>query len=389
MKDGNATTPLTNEILAELSCDQKSPCLSLYQTTHRKHPENRQDPIRFRNLVKELEASLGHQYLVAETRALLEPFEALTHNVEFWEHTLDGLAVLSGPGIFRVLTIPQTVTELVVVADSFHTKPLRRFLQSVDRYQILGLSLDKIRLFEGNRYAIHELELAAGVPHTIEDALGKELTEPYQTVASYGGVGGASNRMHHGQGGKADEVDIDSIRFFRAVDRAIQEHYSRPSGLPLILAALPEHHHLFHEVSQNPMLVAESIRFNPDSISVEELCSLAWQVFEPRYQARLISLSQEFEEARSKGTGSDELMFVPAASISGRVATLLIDGDQQLAGRLNGTTGLVELAMPGEPSSDDVFDDLGELVASKGGTVLVIPSAHMPSRNGLAAIYRH
>lgn len=139
---------LTHQLFAELSAIRQQPCLSLYQPTHRRHPNNQQDPIRFRNLVKELETSLRTSHSAAETKLFLEPFESLAHDTDFWNHTLDGLAVLGAPGIFRVIRIPQSVNEFVAVANSFHTKPLRRFLQSVDRYQVLGLSLDKIRLFE-------------------------------------------------------------------------------------------------------------------------------------------------------------------------------------------------------------------------------------------------
>jgi len=38
------------------------------------------------------------------------------------------------------------------VADSFHTKPLLRVLQSADRYQILALNRHEAKLYEGNRY---------------------------------------------------------------------------------------------------------------------------------------------------------------------------------------------------------------------------------------------
>lgn len=282
------------------------------------------------------------------------------------------------------------VAELVVVADSFHTKPLRRFVQSTDRYQVLGLSLDKIRLFEGNRHALDELELFAGIPRTIADVLGGELTEPHLTVGSYGGIGGeSSNPMRHGHGEKADEAGNDADRFFRAVDRAITEHYSKPSGLPLILAALPEHHHLFHQVSQNPLLVEDGIRFNPDSLVADELRSLAWQAAEPRYQARLTALREEFEQAHHNGRGSDDLSQVAEASAAGRVETLLIDADRQIVGRLDSATGRVELASLSEPDTDDLLDDLAEMVAKMGGTVLVIAAERMPSGTGLAAIYRY
>ncbi len=382
-------TVLTNELVAELASRHEPPCLSLYQPTHRRHPDNRQDPIRFRNLVKELKISLQRTHPAAETRLLLEPFDALADDHDFWTHTLDGLAVLGGLGLFYVFRLQRPVSELVVVADSFHTKPLRRFLQSADRYQVLGLSLHKIRLFEGNRDVLDEVALAAGVPRTLTEALGDELTEPHLTVASYGGVGGAHTPMHHGHGGKTDEVDIDADRFFRAIDRAVLEHHSRPSGLPLMLAALPEHHHRFHQVSHNPFLMVEGLASNPDALSIDELRQRAWQVVEPQYHARLAALADEYAAAKAKGLGSDDLAQVAQAAASGRVATLLIEADRQIAGRFDIGTGQLDFEERHHPRVDDLLGDLGELVGKRGGRVLVIPAERMPTPTGLAAIYRH
>ncbi len=382
-------TMLTSELVAELGADHQPPCLSLYQPTHRCHPENQQDSIRFRNLVKELGTSLRQKYPAAETRLLLEPFDALADDHDFWNHTLDGLAVLGGPGLFHVFRLQRPVAELVVVADSFHTKPLRRLQQSVDRYQVLGLSLHKIQLFEGTRDALDEIDPASGVPRTITEALGDELSEPHSTVASYGGVGQGSTPMHHGQGGKKDEVDIDADRFFRAIDRAILESHSRPSGLPLMLAALPEHHSRFHQVSHNPFLMTEGLNINPDALSIDELRERAWQVVEPQYHTRLATLADEFAAAKSKGLGSDDLGQVAQAAASGRVATLLIEADRQIAGRLDSATGQAELADLSHPQVDDLLDDLGGLVEKMGGRVLVIPAERMPGQTGLAATYRH
>jgi hypothetical protein len=87
---------LTIESLAELASVQQPPCLSLYQPTHRSRPENQQDPIRFRNLVKELEISLRQKYPAVETRLPLERFAALAHDDAFWNRAREGLAVLGG-----------------------------------------------------------------------------------------------------------------------------------------------------------------------------------------------------------------------------------------------------------------------------------------------------
>lgn len=380
---------LTVESLAELTSAHHKPCLSLYQPTHRHRPENQQDPIRFRNLVKELERSLRQRDSVVDTPLLLEPFEALARDQDFWNSTLDGLAVLSGPGLLRVFRIQRPVAELAIVADNFHTKPLRRFLQSVGRYQVLGLSLRRIQLFEGNRDVLDEIELTSGVPGTITEALGDELTEPHLTVASYGGAGGESTPMRHGHGGKTDEADVDAERFFRAVDRAVSEYHSQPSGLPLILAALAEHHHLFRRVSHNSLLMADGLTINPDTLPIDELRERAWQVVEPQYEARLAALVDAFEQARSNERGSDDLERVAEAAAAGRVETLLIEAERQVAGRVDHATGRIELADLSHPQVDDLLDDLGELVEKMAGRVFVIPAERMPGRTGLAASFRY
>jgi len=303
--------------------------------------------------------------------------------------TTQSLAVLGGPGLFRVFRLQRPVAELAIVADSFHLKPLKRFLQSVAHYQVLGLSLQKVQLFEGDRETLDEIELASGVPQTISEALGDELTEPVSAITSQGCFGGASASMHHGHGGRKDEMDGDTEKFFRAVDRAVLEHHSRPSGLPLILAALPEHHDLFHQISHNPFLMAEGLPINPDVLPINELRERAWKVVEPQYQARLTKLTEEFEEARSKGHGNDDVSLVAQAAAEGRVATLLIEADRQIAGRLDFSTGQVEVADLSNPHVDNLLDDLGELVEKMGGKVLVMSADQMPSPTGLAAIYRY
>jgi len=384
--------------LAELASFATPPCLSLYQPTHRHHPDNLQDPIRYRHGLDALEASLRQHYPAAETRELLKPFEALAHDHDFWQHTLDGLAVLGGAGLFRVFRLQRAVPELAIVAGSFHTKPLRRFLQSVGRYQVLGLSRHRVQLFEGDRNVLDEIALGEGVPGTIEDALGDEFTDPHLTSSSYGGVGsvhgggvhGSGNMaMRHGQGGKKDEVDGDAERFFRAVDRAVLEHHSKPSGLPLLLAALPEYHHVFHQLSHNPQLLEAGLLFNPERVPIDELRARAWDAVEPRHVAQQQAWAEAFGVARSRGMGSDDLAQVAEAAAAGRVAMLLIESGRQIGGSLDRASGGIEVAPLRNPDVDDLLDDIGELVETMGGEVVVMPADRMPVDTGLAATFRY
>ena len=195
--------------------------------------------------------------------------------------------------------------------------------------------------------------------------------------------------MHHGHGGKSDEIDKDMEKFFRAIDRSILEHHSRPSGLPLMLAALTEHHSVFRKVSQNPFLMKEGININPDALSIDELRERAWRIVEPQYLSRLNQLVEEFRQAKPSGLASDELAEASLAALSGRVTTLLIEAEREVPGHIDTETGHVEFADLSHPHVDDLLDDLGQLVLDRGGQVVVVPTERMPTDTGAAAIYRY
>ncbi len=386
---------LSPEILQLVAGPVEGPCVSLYFPTHRHHPENQQDPIRFRVIVKELEQMLEKD----ETPAVAEMvarFHALDDDLNFWNHTLDGLAILAAPGgFFKAITLQRPVKELVIVADSFHTKPLRRMLQSSDRYQVLALTMTGIKLYEGNRDALDVVGLAPEVPHTLTDALGEELTDPHSTVAAYGalkggggGTGGDQMEMHHGHGGRKDQVDIDEIRYYRVIDRAIIKHHSNTSRLPLMMAALAEHQGNFHKISNNPYLLPEGVKINPDVLSLDDLRARAWDAFEPHYEEKISKLADDFMTSKANDLGLEELVEIAAAAKDGRVATLLVEADRQIGGKINPDTGEIQEGDIAHPETDDLLDDLGELVAAMGGTVFVVRSEKMPSESGAAAICR-
>lgn len=381
---------ITEKLIQDLLAKEDAPCLSLYMPTHRHHPDNRQDPIRFKNLLKEMEQSLLQKYSSEETKTYLSSMEKLTEEEEIWNNSLDGLAVFSAPNFLEIVKLPIPVETLAIVADSFHTKPLRKYLQSTDRYHLLGLSRHEFALFEGNRHSLDEIDLSEDIPKTIEEALGEELTDGHTTVASYGGSAGDSNAMHHGHGGKKDQVDIDAERFFRVVAKSVEEHYSKPQDIPLILAALPEHHHLFQKVNKNGSLMSEGVQVNPSSVSREKLAELAWKVMEPAYLANLKNQAEQFSQAKAGGKGTDDYKELAVAAVEGRIETLLVEADRIIAARItNLVTGNTQKKDIDNPRVDDLLDDMGELVIKMGGKVVVVPPDKMPTDKGLAGIFRY
>ena len=377
------------ERLRELLEHHAPPCVSIYQPTHRHHPDNEQDPIRYRNLVREAQQRLQAAFAGPEADAIVERLERQGRDRAFWNHRTDGLAVLASPERFALVELQRSVRERVVVSDTFHVKPLVRALQSADRFDVLGLTRHEARVYQGNRYALDEVELP-DVALTLTEALGDEVSEPHLTVASYGmkGAGATGSAMYHGHGGRDEAIDVDTERFFRHVDRVVHEHVSKRSGLPLLLVALEEHHAPFFDASHNPYLLRSGVRGNPSALDLEGLRSKAWESLEPFYLGRLAELSERFGSARARGQGSAELDEAARAALQGRVATLLVESDRAVPGRLDDAQGVVEV--DGEHADAvDLLDDIAEAVLRTGGEVVVVPAERMPVTSGLAAVFRY
>ncbi len=376
-----------NEFPNELILSEsEGPYISIYQPTHRHGPENQQDPIRFKNLVREVENSLKMKYPKRDIEAIMKPLLALADDKEFWNHTYDGIGILSVDGETIIYNLKRSVKELAIVSNSFHIKPLIRIFQSADRYHLLGLSGKQFALFEGNRYGFDPVELGDDIPKTIDDVLGDKRTEAYLSAGAYGGRGGQP--MFHGHGSKKDEIDKDIDKFFRFVDRVVLDEFSREEKLPVILVALDEHHGIFKEISHNPYLMDKGIKKNYDSLDIKELRESAWKEIEPLYIEKTKELVDEFENARAQDLGSDDIVQVAKAAVEGRIQSILIESDKVVAGKINKENGQIKSKDLENPEVDDVLDDIAEIVMKSSGKVVMLPKERMPSTTGVAAIYR-
>jgi hypothetical protein len=353
---------VTTEHLAALVEPQSAPCISLYLPTHRHHPAREADPIRYRNQLRELAASLAQRHDKREIEPLLAPFEALAHDDTFWTRRTEGLAIFGTGGEIQVFDLQRPVQELLVVADSFHIKPLLRTLQSADRYQVLCLGQHGGRLYEGNRDALDPVEVSRAI---------------------------SAPMVHEPKQSHKDTWHADLLNYLRPIDAAVQAEHSKPSGLPLLLVALPEMQHAFREASHNALLVEQGIDISPEALDVEALRVKAWEQFQPHYLARLARLVDSFENARAHGQGAHLLEDVAAAAVAGRIGTLLVEADREIPGRMDPTTGAIAAARLDDPQVDDLIDDIAEAVLRARGEVVVVPAERMPGECGLAAILRY
>ncbi len=380
---------ITDDVLQELSRSgqEATACVSIYMPTHRRHPENEQDPIRFKNLAKSaLEQVRRSEIFTPEAISLIESELAnLTEDRAFWNHRTDGLAWFYREGMCQTFDLQQAADELVVVADSLHIKPLIRATQSADRYHVLALTRKSADLYAGTKDRIDQVHVSE-VPGTIEEALGEELTEPHLSAASYGGSG---QTMFHGHGSKDDEVDKDRDRFFRIIAAAIEKYWSNPSQLPLVLVALDEHHAHFRRVSKDRFLLEEGVQKDPASMKPDELRASVWEVMRQRIDSQVDEFVSRFSSAQADHKGSAVVSDIVREAANGRVELFLLEEDAKLPGTVNWDTGEITETALSNPRVDDVLDDLAEMVIARGGRVRILQAGSLQTASKVGAIYRY
>lgn len=370
--------------LNELLRNQDVPCVSIYMPVHRA-ATTEEDAIRYRDSVEKACRILANRWDDKVCRQMKQKLLDVQRDNGFRAGARDGLAVFCSPGLTRVIDLQadaaHPIEEVVVAADSFHVKPLLRVMQGADRFQLLCVELKEVRLFEGSKFGLEPVELKY-VPQNPDQVAGMRLSHEVDSATDF-----IEAPRQQSQGtGPVEPVPAEI--FFRAVDKAIWENHSRASKLPLILCCDSKYVDVFQGESQNQYLLRQSIPINPHHQTLDRLHEEAWKIMEPQYHAGIEKLNNDFRTAKAHHHGSDELMEVAQATSEGRVGTLLVQADAQIRGILQRADGFIRSPDVTHPS-DDVLDELAEMVLQKDGRVVVLPADSMPTDTGVAAIYRY
>jgi hypothetical protein len=368
------------EALQSLLADGAGPRLSLYLPTHRRHPEWKQDPVRFRALLHQAEQLLTTRYKSRDAQAFLEPLRKLEGD-RHWEHSLDGLALFRSEGEMAAYRLPMTVPEIVVVAETYHTKPLLRFLRSNGRYLILAVSQNAVTLYEGSPFGAGPVNLV-GVPKSLRDALGVPDHERTFESSYFRGA------VFHGQGPGKELKKEELLRFFNAIDRGLHE-YLREERVPLLLAAVKYYHPIYKLANRYPDLLDVGLEGNYERANADQIHAEAWPLVSRVFESRVDTWVERYNERKGSGLASDRIEEIAVAAVTGRVQCILVAEEESVWGILDRKTGSIETRERQRDTEDaDMLDDIAEEALKRGGEVYVIPRAQMPSDGPIAAIYR-
>ncbi|HVS09938.1 MAG TPA: hypothetical protein VMS76_08675 [Planctomycetota bacterium] len=376
---------LTLEALRRLAAEHEPPCISIYAPTHRNHVGAAQDRIRYKNLVARAERMLEESFPAREARRLVAPLQELS-TVDFWNRQLDGLAVFAADGFRADYQLRMSVSEMLVVADSFHLRPLLRYMQSNERYFLLAVSQNHVAFYKGDSTRLSPYTVE-GLPKSLLDALGPEVTERFLNFRSNVSAQGTGAHFHgHGAGKQTPEEDL--LRYFRLVDAALWKEL-REEKATLVLAAPMEYHTLYRSVARYPYLAEEAINGNFERAKPDEVHERAWPIVQRQVEARVGEVLRAYGNLEPRGRATRDLERIAQGALAGRVMELLVAEGTHLWGVLDRTTGAVELrGEQGDTHDDDVIDDIAEAVLLRGGEVLSVDPARMPGGAPVAAVLR-
>ncbi|MBD1941744.1 hypothetical protein H6F50_05130 [Coleofasciculus sp. FACHB-712] len=387
---------LSTDELKSLIENSASPCISIYMPMEKAGPEIRQNPIRFKNLMREAEQRL-EEMGIDHNQAMtwLEQANAID-SPEFWEENQgEGVAIFISPEIFRYYQLPVDVEELVIVSDRFHIKPLLPIVNNDGRFYILALSQKDVRLLQATRTTVKEVHIE-NLPKSKDEALQYDATSKDGQIRIATSKGGTNNTFQqpgsfHGQGSPdQDDIKKDLLQFFHQIDGALHDFFRNKKG-PLVLAGVEYLFPIYKEANTYQHLVEEGITGNPEIFKPEELHELALPIVEPLLQENIEGVVEVYKELAGNDTSkvSHDIKEIIQSAYYHRVDSLFVAVGEQRWGHFDPETMTVDLHPEPQVDDEDMLDFAATHTILNGGKVYAVEPEKVPDEAPVAAIFRY
>ena len=377
---------LTRNNLKLLMETHRGLCVSIFMPMHRSGAETQQDPIRFKNLLREAEERLIARGLPApQAKELLESAQKLLQGDLFRHHQSDGLAMFLSPGVFRTYLLPFVFKELVIVTDRFHIRPLLPLLSGDGRYYILALSQNKVRLLQGTHYSVNEVSLA-DVPKNLAETLRDD--DSWKDLRMHSAISGGQGTFSSVTHGSEVDSRENIKRYFRRIDKGLHE-LVRDERVPLVLAGVDYLHPIYKEVNTYPHLMEAGVGGNPERLSAKELHSQAWTVVRPYFQKAQQEAVDRYKEFAGSERASNRVRKIILAASHGQIELLFVVPDFQQWGTFDPSTDEIHLHKKEKTGDQDLLEFTAIQTLLNGGTVYAVETEKMPDTGSLAAVFRY
>jgi hypothetical protein len=380
---------LTLDQLKALAQQTSNPSISIFLPTHRTGQDTQQDPIRFKNLLREAEKQfLDNGTGPRDVTALLKPAQALLDDSDFWNHQRAGLAVFIAADDFHYYHLPFPVEELLIVSQTYYVKPVLPLFTNNGHYFILALSQNEVRLFEGTRYAVGQIDLPEGTPKNLETAL--RMDDPQKQLQMHTAQSGAGQGMFHGQGPGEEEQKVWIEQYLNLVDTGLKEIF-REQQAPLVLAGVEFLLPIYRNVSEYAHIMEAGITGSPEHLRPEELQEQAWPIVETYFRQEMEKAAEQYQQLAGTEKATNNIDEIVTAAFNGRVDKLLLSVEAQVWGAFDHETGIVTHRSDEQSQENNLalIDFAAMKTLQNGGRIYALSQAEMPTNSPTAAVFRY
>lgn len=206
--------------------------------THRTAPDNKSDPIVFKNLMKEAEDKLLKKISSSEAKPYLEQLEALSQDHQLFNNCLDSMIVFVTKEDSKAICLSTPLDQSVNISNHLNLMPYFEYEDKYQKVYGIDLSKDSYSFYELDRYGQKEIDL------DIID----EFSELYDDFDADSNLNFSSQGTFHGHRSSGEEVDNDKVKYFRYLNREFKE-YLKDSEQPLVVFGTTENVALFEKMS--------------------------------------------------------------------------------------------------------------------------------------------
>lgn len=359
-----------------------NPLISVTMPTHKAGKEVTQGPIRFKNLLTNVEQQLKKMSMKqAEYEKLLKPAYDLLENPLFWTHQDHGLVVYLAKDHFSHYKLPYSVEEKAYVNTHFLITPILPMVSMDGTFNVLAVSRSKARLLHCTRNEVWDIT-PEDAPESVDEYL--EVTPEKELQFHTGAEGNDAMFFGHGAGDESRRIVIE--QFFRELEKSITEECKKQND-PLVLIGLEDNIAFYKTINNYGRTMDEIVDDNPDEKKDAKLKDYGWDIIKRYFLKDMYSSLDQFSEHNSEKV-SNNISEVIESTVMGRSKTIFITRGEDRWGRYDEENHEVHLT--DEPSSDDV--DLLNWLAVKGretgSNVYMLPRDQMPLKATVAAEFR-
>lgn len=354
--------------LKMLQSIKKYPSVSILMPTHRHFPENQQDPIRLKNLVKRAESRLLADFSKPVVKIIIDKINAIIEEIDF-NYLLDGLAIFVNKKFSRKYLFQFPVKERISVDSTFLTRDIVFAINRSQPYFVLVLGEKMTRIFSGVRDNLDEINFN-GFPVYNRFRQMLENAEEIHT----------NDRLN-------DNIE-KKRNYFREVEKEFKK--LNADSHPFAVAGVEENIGTFKDTTGINNLLT-SLKGSYDKTSPSELAKLIWPEVKKGFAEKREQVMKQLDEAigfKKAALGIDEVW---KAANEGRGEILLVETNYQYPAKID------ELGMqliPVEPDNgpeimDDAIDEVIEKVLNMGGKVYFTDSGKLNEYGSIALILRY